>query len=119
MAVEKMQTDAAVPSAAPSDVNTAEPSSLSPPKLHDLLRDITHLIEKAVKTKDTRMLQGRLLRLTAAARKQLKPESLKSYLQQSLAGELESKAFLLAQVDNVSDIYITLVSAACNLCRHN
>lgn len=104
MAVEKMQTDEAAPSAVPADAK-AEPSAPAPPKLQDLLRDITALIEKAVKTKDTRMLQGRLLRLTAAVRKQLNPANIKTFLQQSLAEELEAKAFLVAQMGKVGQGY--------------
>ena len=64
------------------------------------LKAIVGLLESTVKTKDTRLLAGRLHRQTAVIRSQLTPEILAQFISTYLAGPdaVSSQAFLLEQV---------------------
>jgi 26S proteasome regulatory subunit N3 len=73
----------------------------SPATLEDKLKAVVGLVAKSVKSKDTRLLLGRLLRQTARLRKQLTVQGVKAFLQQTLPDDLESRALLLAAVDQV------------------
>lgn len=66
------------------------------------LKVIVQLLESTVKTKDTRLLAGRLHRQTAAIRSQLTNEILSQFISTYLAGPeaTSSKAFLLGQVSS-------------------
>ena len=68
--------------------------------IQSLLKAIVSLLESTVKTKDTRLLAGRLHRQTAAIRSQLTSEILSQFISTYLAGPeaTASKAFLLEQV---------------------
>ena len=93
MEVDKKPEEAATPPAVTADAPPA------PPKAEETLKSIVALLEKSVKTKDTRLLMGRLLRQTAAVRKQLSPAAIKTFLRQCLPAELEAKAFLASHLE--------------------
>ena len=66
------------------------------------LKGVVQLLEKSVKTKETRMLMGRLLRQTAAVRKLLTSgDVLKTFLVESIPSDNACLAFLQAQLDKV------------------
>ena len=64
------------------------------------LKGIVSLLESTVKTKDTRLLAGRLHRQTAAIRSQLTNEILSEFISTYLSGPeaTASKVFLMEQV---------------------
>ena len=96
MAGDEEMKDAAAPApAAPAP----EPVKKLTPQ--QSLKAITALVEQAVKLKETRIMSGRLMRLTSSVRKQLTGEVLRQHISSSLPEELESKAFLLTQVQAV------------------
>ena len=82
---------------------TAEKEGPKPVTVQDSLRAIVHLIENCVKTKDTRLLAGRLHRSTASIRAQLTPAVLSQFVQQYLVGSdaAASRTFLLEQLEQV------------------
>lgn len=97
MAKEKMEVDG---DGKAKETTVAAASAPVPVKtMGETLKDITQSIERTVKSKDTRLLQGRLLRQTATIRKQLSPAGVKAYLAASLPAELESRAFLSSTLD--------------------
>ncbi|KXZ51995.1 hypothetical protein GPECTOR_10g1017 [Gonium pectorale] len=84
----------------------AEPAPAAPAPavvtVEEKLKAVVALVEKSVKTKDTRLLIGRLLRQTASVRKQLTPSIVKAFLQRTLPTDLESRAFLSTHVDQAA-----------------
>ncbi|GFR43460.1 hypothetical protein Agub_g4543 [Astrephomene gubernaculifera] len=70
--------------------------------VEEKLKAVVALVEKSVKAKDTRLLIGRLLRQTASVRKQLTPASIKTFLQQTLPADLESRSFLNSHIEQAS-----------------
>lgn len=104
MAEDKMQTDAAAPAAA--NGTAAQPVVPKAKTPAEVLRAITVLLENAVKLKETRLMSGRVMRMTAAARKQLTGEVLRNFINTTLAAEVESKAYLLSAVDQVGGVVI-------------
>lgn len=100
MAAEQMQTDEA-PAVAPAADAAAAAAPAEPPKVQDSLKNIVALLEKSVKLKDTRMLGGRLLRQTAAARKQLTADAIADFLAAALPAGSESRGFLESRVQQV------------------
>ena len=68
------------------------------------LASILVLLEKAVKVKDTKLLVGRLLRQTAAVRKQLTPDVLNTFLEEALPAHHPTRSFLLEQLTKVSNL---------------
>lgn len=95
-----MQTDE-VPVPAKDATKPEEPKE-QPKTVGESLKSVTAVLETATKLKDTRVLAGRVMRLTAAFRKQLTGEVLRHYIEGSLAADLESKPFLLSHVEKVS-----------------
>jgi 26S proteasome regulatory subunit N3 len=77
----------------------ASAAAAPPATDEEVLKSIVALLEKSVKAKDTRLLMGRLLRQTAAVRKQLSPAAIKAFLRQTLPTELEAQAFLAAHLE--------------------
>ncbi|KAK9819846.1 hypothetical protein WJX72_003182 [[Myrmecia] bisecta] len=65
------------------------------PTLAAQLKANVALIDKAVRSKDTRLLTGRLLRQTALLRKQLTPDALTAFVKQALPAGLPAQALLL------------------------
>lgn len=94
-----MQTDE-VPVPAKDATKPEEPKE-QPKTVGESLKSVTAVLETATKLKDTRVLAGRVMRLTAAFRKQLTGEVLRHYIEGSLAADLESKPFLLSHVEKV------------------
>lgn len=78
---------------APTSLEEEKPQSAA-----EGLANIIALLEKAVKLKDTRLLQGRLLRQTAVVRKHLAKADLAAFLQASLPGG-EAQGLLLQAVE--------------------
>lgn len=93
-----METDQAkAPATAPKEDKPAP----APPKPQDQLRSIVVLLENAVKLKETRLLSGRILRLTAAVRKHLTADLLRTFGDSTLSSECELKLPLLQILDEV------------------
>eukprot|EP00955_Chlamydomonas_euryale_P113838 366238-Chlamydomonas_euryale.AAC.10 len=71
--------------------------------VQESLRAIVSLIETCVKTKDTRLLAGRLLRSTATIRAQLKSQVLAEFVKTYLVGAdaSSSRQFLLSTLEQV------------------
>ncbi|KAL6751922.1 26S proteasome regulatory subunit [Haematococcus lacustris] len=65
------------------------------PSAGESLISITAVLENAVKLKETRLMSGRIMRLTAAIRKDLNGDILSSYISSVLSAELPSRAYLL------------------------
>lgn len=76
------------------------PEEAPPPPLTPIeqLRANTELLEKAVAAKETRVLSGRLLRQTAAVRRQLDEEILAVYIREALPATLPARGLLLAHL---------------------
>jgi hypothetical protein len=79
---------------APSEV--VEKKSVS-----DRLKENVSLLEKFVKMKETRGGQGRLLRQTAASRKELTPEALIAFVKETLPEGLSTRSQLLTLLSQV------------------
>lgn len=75
--------------------------SLTGTKVSDNLRHAVTLLHKSVKQKETRLLTGRLLRQTAAIRKQLTREAILAFLSQHLPADDVSRVFLQSQLEQV------------------
>uniref|UniRef100_A0A7R9V4F1 PCI domain-containing protein n=1 Tax=Chlamydomonas euryale TaxID=1486919 RepID=A0A7R9V4F1_9CHLO len=73
--------------------------------VQESLRAIVSLIETCVKTKDTRLLAGRLLRSTATIRAQLKSQVLAEFVKTYLVGAdaSSSRQFLLSTLEQGAD----------------
>lgn len=91
-----------------TDAPAAEPVSAvekkaeaAKPKPGAQLSALLLLLERAVKVKDTKLLVGRLLRQTAAVRKQLTPEILTAFLEDALPAGHPTRIYLLAQLSKV------------------
>jgi hypothetical protein len=66
------------------------------------LANILVLLERAVKSKDTKLLVGRLLRQTASIRAQLQPEVLTAFLEEAFPADHPTRTFLLGQLNKVT-----------------
>lgn len=97
MAADKMDTDEKPKEVVPKEAEKAAPS------VKESLQHIVALLDQTVKTKDTRLLAGRLHRQTASIRSQLSPAVLSEFITTYLVGNeaSESKSFLLAQLPEV------------------
>ena len=69
--------------------------------MREALQSIVLLIEKSVKSKETRLQSGRLLRQTAVARRHLSAADLSAFLTASLPDDSPAKAYLLSVVAKV------------------
>lgn len=82
-------------------VDAVNALSLTGSNVSENLRHAVTLLQKSVKQKETRLLTGRLLRQTAAIRKQLTRETIMAFLTQHLPAEDASRIFLQAQLEQV------------------
>lgn len=108
-----MQTDE--PEKTTPAAEKTDAAASQPPRPEDSLRSIVALLENAVKLKETRLLSGRILRLTAAVRKQLTPEILSSFVANTLSAECQLKSALansLQQVKSYVDTAMDTDAAA-------
>ncbi len=78
-----------------------EPKPFSTP---DALQGIVSLLEKSVKTKDTRLLMGRLLRQTAQVRKHLTGAHLEAFIKNNVPESVPAHAYLLAATQQVRQL---------------
>lgn len=69
--------------------------------MREALQSIVALIEKSVKSKETRLQSGRLLRQTAVARRHLGAADLAAFVKANLPEDCAAKAYLLGVVDKV------------------
>jgi len=72
-----------------------------PYNVHEALQSIVALIEKSVKSKETRLQSGRLLRQTAVARRHLGAADLRAFVSANLPDDSPAKAYLLSVVSKV------------------
>ena len=82
-----------------SGEDSKEPTTLT---VAAQLRANVALLERAVEAKDTRLIVGRLLRQTAAIRRQLQPQILTSLVENILPESCPSRGLLLEQLSQVS-----------------
>lgn len=80
---------------------TSSTTTAVQPNPHEVLRNVIKLLEKSVKTKETRLLTGRLLRQTATLRKHLTPELLRGFVKEFLPTDLQANGLLLSQLDKL------------------
>ena len=90
--------EAAKKAAAEAAAKPPDEPPAPPPTPIEQLRANTELLEKAVRAKETRVLSGRLLRQTAAVRRQLDAEVLAEYVREALPAVLPSRGVLLAHL---------------------
>lgn len=90
--------EAAKKAAAEAAAKPPDEPPAPPPTPIEQLRANTELLEKAVRAKETRVLSGRLLRQTAAVRRQLDTEVLAEYVREALPAALPSRGVLLAHL---------------------
>jgi hypothetical protein len=69
--------------------------------VREALQSIVALIDKSVKSKETRLQSGRLLRQTAVARRQITAADLASFLGVNLPEDSPAKGYLLGVVAKV------------------
>jgi hypothetical protein len=72
------------------------------PTLHEQLKANVALLEKAVRCKDLRLIQGKLQRQTAVSRKQLTPEALASFVSEVLPVGQPARTTVLKVLNTVS-----------------
>ena len=78
-----------------------EPKKPEPATPLEVLQGALSLLEKAVNMRDVRLITGRLLRQTAAARKRLSAELLAAFAGAALPEGNESRARVLAALSQV------------------
>lgn len=74
------------------------------PSLHDQLKSNVALLEKAVRSKDLRLIQGRLQRQTAVVRRQLNPEALAAFVSELLPRGHHARTTVLRILREVGQI---------------
>ena len=105
--VDNMATDELVAKDAITDEKPEEKAADKPSELIKIVQ----LVEKSVKTKETRMLSGRLMRMLVTARKNLTSDSLTTFLKTVLPVDSECRPFLLEQVQKVGHLRINAKQA--------
>lgn len=87
----------AVPSAAPDADKSTDEKQPSPkqPQVADVLHANLGIIQKAVASKEARLLFGRVLRTTASVRGQFTTSALKSFISQTLPEDSKVRDFIL------------------------
>jgi hypothetical protein len=90
------------PDADGMDIETEATATKQIQPIDAALKTAVKLIEKSVKLKDTRLLSGRLMRQTAAIRKQLSADTLRSFISKLPA--TPSSAYLLSQVQVMAQL---------------
>jgi 26S proteasome regulatory subunit N3 len=98
MAQDSMQTDEAP---APQQKKKDSPEALAEPSPLELLKNVVTVLDTAVKLKETRLMSGRLMRLTAILRKHLSPEVLLTYVSSCLPSGTTAQADLTASINQV------------------
>ena len=96
--------DKATPSSTTADQLPANGSKgdVTKPSTNVQLANILALLERAVKSKDTKLLVGRLLRQTASIRTQLQPDVITAFLAEAFPADHPTKTFLQAQINKVN-----------------
>jgi len=82
--------------------NGGEDDAPRKPSTDVQLANILVLLERAVRSKDTKLLVGRLLRQTASIRTQLQPDVLTAFLEEAFPADHSTRTFLLAQLNKVN-----------------
>lgn len=108
MGQDKMDAEPAAPAAAAAPQPAPAPPALSP---LGSLRALVQLLEAAVKAKETR-LTGRVLRAAAAIRAHLTGPLLADFFSSSLADDVGSREYLVAQARAVRGV------AGAHACAH-
>lgn len=74
------------------------------PSLHEQLKSNVALLEKAVRSKDLRLIQGRLHRQTAVVRRQLNPEALSAFVWEVLPQGHHARTTVLRTLYKVGQV---------------
>lgn len=82
--------------------NGGEDDAPRKPSTDVQLANILVLLERAVRSKDTKLLVGRLLRQTASIRTQLQPDVLTAFLEEAFPADHSTRTFLLAQLNKAA-----------------
>jgi 26S proteasome regulatory subunit N3 len=115
--VQEQAAAAAADAAAPKDAEQQQPKPFS---VREGMQGIIRLLEKSVKTKETRLLMGRLMRQTAKVRKHMTASDLARFIKTYLPEDSKSAGFLQGYVKQVGGVDIAardsadvLTSCAC------
>ena len=113
-----MKTAEASPDGGAAAPKTSE--AQLPPTLESVLESNLLLIRKAVATRETRLLVGRLLRQTATVRSQFNAENLQVFFSKSLADSSPVRNMILGAVAQLSTVRnTTLLCFDPSLWNHN
>ena len=99
MVQEQKKQEAKEPAAAKKE--DAVDVVAKPLTVKETLQGVITLLDRAVKTKDTRLMLGRLLRQTAAARRQLTGADLADFVKTYLPDSIPARAYLLEAIEKV------------------
>lgn len=91
-----------LPDAPQENGNVKEETGPHPPSVEAQLDNSLKLLDRAVRSKDTRLISGRLLRQTAAYRSKLTAEILYSFVEQTLPESFSAREPLLGVLQQVS-----------------
>jgi 26S proteasome regulatory subunit N3 len=78
-----------------------EEEEVPPPTVEEQLKANVALLEKAVRSKDTRILHGKLQRQTALVRKLLTPANLSAFVAETLPTALPARGSILSILSKV------------------
>ena len=93
------------------DEKAQQPDQSTPVTLEDVLRSNLKLIEKAVATKEARLLFGRLLRQSASVRSKFTSENISKFVEDTLPAESTVKASVLQAIRNDDEVCINKSAA--------
>ncbi|KIZ02596.1 26S proteasome regulatory subunit [Monoraphidium neglectum] len=85
----------------PAPLSRQAAAAPKPYVVREALQSIVALIEKSVKSKETRLQSGRLLRQTAVARRHLGAADLAAFLEAHLPAESPAKTYLVGLVEKL------------------
>jgi 26S proteasome regulatory subunit N3 len=98
--VQEQKADAKA--AAPAEAKKEDVAVVAKPmSVKETLQGVITLLDRAVKTKDTRLMLGRLLRQTAAARRHLTGADLAAFIKTFLPESIPARAYLLQAIEKV------------------
>jgi 26S proteasome regulatory subunit N3 len=100
--VQEQAAAAAADAAAPA--KDAEQQQPKPFSVREGMQGIVSLLEKSVKTKETRLLMGRLMRQTAMVRKHMTASDLARFIKTYLPEDSNSAGFLQGYVKQVGAV---------------
>jgi len=100
----EMKEDAADAASAAAKPEKAEPAPLT---LEQVLDSNVALLRKAVATRETRLLVGRLLRQTATVRGQFSAEAFEAFFQRALPEGSAVRPLILAAVSQASSVRLS------------